>query len=280
MNKKKWTGERLDTTVVGRIAIEHLHRYAMALNYVENKTVLDIASGEGYGVNLLSNRANFVYGVDIDKSTVLGANNKYSLDKIKFLEGNTSKIPLEDCSIDVVTSFETIEHHNEHHEMMLEIKRVLKPNGILIISSPDKLYYSDYRNYKNEFHKKELYKDEFNNLIEKYFKNTQLLSQTHLNGVSLILNEINQKSMTLFIGDFNQIKVKDKLPMFLVAIASDVSFEKQSISVFDGLEVNADIKKREVDKVKNSITFKVGRFILLPVRFLKKLIKMCINFIK
>ena len=108
--KKKFTGERLETTVVGRIATEHLHRYALSLKYVENKIVLDIACGEGYGSDILSKTAKFVYGVDIDKSTVEFARNKYSNGKIKFSVGSTSDIPLEDNSVDVITSFETIEH--------------------------------------------------------------------------------------------------------------------------------------------------------------------------
>jgi ubiquinone/menaquinone biosynthesis C-methylase UbiE len=280
MNKKKWTGERLETTVFGRIAIEHLHRYALALNYVENKIVLDIASGEGYGSNLLSKKAKFVYGVDIDKSAVLNARNKYSHNKIQFLEGSTSKIPLKSSSVDIVTSFETIEHHDEHEQMMIEIKRVLKPNGILFISSPDKLHYSDYRNYKNEHHKKELYKKEFNNLLMTSFKNTELFSQTHSNGVSFILNEMNQKMMTLFSGNFSEILVKKKSPMFLVAIASDINFEKQSISIFDGSEVDTEITNKKVYAVKNSVTFKVGLFILLPIRILKKIISLLLNYIK
>jgi ubiquinone/menaquinone biosynthesis C-methylase UbiE len=275
--KNKFTGERLETTVVGRIAIEHLHRYALVQNYLENKIVLDIASGEGYGSNLLSKKAKFVYGVDIDKSTVSFAKNKYSHNKIKFIVGSTSKIPLNDSSIDVVTSFETIEHHNEHHEMMLEIKRVLKPKGILIISSPDKLHYSDNRDYKNEFHIKELYKNEFDDLIKKYFKNTQILSQTHLNGISFILSEMNQQSLRLFSGDFNYIKRKNKSPMFLISIASDTSFEKQSISVFDGCKVNkfsaAKKLENESKRVKNTMTFKVGKLVLFPFRVLYKYFK-------
>lgn len=268
---RNWTGERLETFVNNRIAIEHIHRYALAKNYIENKIVLDIACGEGYGSNLMSEKASFVYGVDIDLETISKASCKYKKNNIKFLKGSTSDIPLEENSIDIVVSFETLEHHDKHDEMMVEIKRVLKPNGILIISSPDKLYYSDFRNYNNIFHKKELYKDEFINLLREYFKNILLLSQIHINGVSLILNEINQNALSLFSGNFNQINNKEKLPMFLIAIVSDDNFEKSAISIFDGLEMNNLTKKNEITKVKNSITFKVGKFILFPFRVLKKI---------
>lgn len=176
--KNTWTGERLETFIKSRDAIEHLHRYSLALEYIKGKVVVDIASGEGYGSNLMSKVANHVYGVDIDNAAIENAKNKYIKNNLEFLNGSADNIPIASNSVDVVVSFETIEHHDKHDEMMLEIKRILKEDGLLIMSSPDKKFYSDTRNYKNEFHVKELYKDEFNNLIAKYFNNHQLLNQT------------------------------------------------------------------------------------------------------
>ena len=72
-----WTGERLETFVYSRDAIEHLHRYALAKKYVNNKVVLDIASGEGYGSNLLCANAKHVYGVDIEEKVIERAKKKY-----------------------------------------------------------------------------------------------------------------------------------------------------------------------------------------------------------
>ena len=190
---KKYSGERLETYIYSKSTIDHLHRYAIASKFIKDKIVLDIAAGEGYGSNLMSKDAAFVYGVDIDKTTVENAQLKYKKENLQFLVGNTSAIPLENNSVDIVISFETVEHHNEHDKMMLEIKRVLKPSGMLIISTPDKLTYSDKRNYKNEFHVKELYKQEFKNLIANYFENYQLLNQSYINGNSLVLDEKNER---------------------------------------------------------------------------------------
>ena len=75
------------------------------------------------------------------------------------------KIPLDDDSVDLVISFETIEHHDKHHEMMAEIRRVLAPEGILMLSSPDKKYYSDIPKFQNSYHIKELYFEEFKDLV-------------------------------------------------------------------------------------------------------------------
>ena len=70
---------------------------------------------------MLSEEAEFIYVVDIDGSTISKSKNKYTKDNIEFLAGSTSSIPLEDNSVEVVISFETIEQNDE---MMIEIKMV------------------------------------------------------------------------------------------------------------------------------------------------------------
>ncbi|RZL59690.1 MAG: class I SAM-dependent methyltransferase, partial [Pedobacter sp.] len=179
-NKKNWTGERLETYIHNETMVEHLHRYAFALEFVNNKIVLDIASGEGYGSNILSKNAKKVFGVDVDFPTIEAAKSKYKSSNLKFIQGSADKIPLADNLVDVVVSFETIEHHDKHLEMIQEVKRVLKPDGMLIISSPDKRYYTDEPNTKNPFHVKELYENEFKALINSYFNYTLYLKQNFL----------------------------------------------------------------------------------------------------
>src|SRR5579884_1636989 len=138
-----FTGERYVPAIEGQIKYEHLHRYALCLELVAGKTVLDIASGEGYGAALLASVATSVTGVDVDAATVEHAKHSYYKPNLTFLAGTCERIPLPDSSFDIVTSFETIEHHDKHDEMLDEIKRVLKPGGALIISSPNRLTYSD-----------------------------------------------------------------------------------------------------------------------------------------
>lgn len=166
----EFTGERFVPELDGEIKYEHLHRYALALDFVEGRTVLDIASGEGYGSALLAKRAASVIGVDIDVESINHAQAQYStVANLKFLAGSCDAIPVADASIEVVVSFETIEHHDQHEEMMQEIKRVLKPDGLLIISSPNKFVYSDEFQQANPFHVKELYYEELVDLLKHYF---------------------------------------------------------------------------------------------------------------
>lgn len=118
----KFTGERFVPEVHGSIQLEHLHRYILACKAVAGKSVLDIASGEGYGSAMLARTALKVTGVDISQEAVSHAQARYQIENLDFCLGSCSAIPLEDASVDVVVSFETIEHHDEHEAMMREIK--------------------------------------------------------------------------------------------------------------------------------------------------------------
>ncbi|CAN5770703.1 hypothetical protein BH20PSE1_BH20PSE1_02780 [soil metagenome] len=172
-----WTGERYVPEREGEIEMEHLHRYAMARDLAYGKDVLDIACGEGYGSELLGTVARRVTGVDISEEAIAHASRKYSRPNIAFAVGSCAGIPLPDASIDLVVSFETIEHHDQHLEMMHEVRRVLRSDGVLIISSPDKHEYSDAPGYKNEYHVKELYLSEFKDLLATAFKHVRIFGQ-------------------------------------------------------------------------------------------------------
>jgi ubiquinone/menaquinone biosynthesis C-methylase UbiE len=111
-----FTGERYLPSLRGQIKYEHLHRYALSLQFVSGRSVLDIASGEGYGAALLATRAAFVTGVDVDPGAVLSAGQTYRNPKLSFADGTCDAIPLADASVDAITSFETIEHHDQHEE--------------------------------------------------------------------------------------------------------------------------------------------------------------------
>lgn len=268
--KKNWTGERLETFINGRDAIEHLHRYAILSNCIINKVVLDIACGEGYGSNLLAQNASYVHGVDIDEQTIILANKKYKKKNLNYTVGDTSKIPFDNNFFDVVVSYETIEHHDQHHEMIKEIKRVLKPNGKIIISTPDKLFYSDKTNFSNKFHIKELYKQEFLNLMSSYFSKTQLLTQQYSNGVSIIQDETEISNLTFFTGNFIEIHKKAIDPLYLIIIASDIDFSKTKISIFDGVKILEEQLQKTIYSTKS---YKIGNMILLPIRWIRKKIK-------
>lgn len=216
------TGERVMTDNRTHTAAEHLHRYAIARQFVQGRTVLDIASGEGYGASLLASQAAFVYGVDVSSEAAAHAALKYRRENLRYLQGSATAIPLEDATVDLVVSFETIEHLREHDEMMAEIRRVLRPNGTLIMSSPDKRNYSDLTGYDNPFHLRELYSQEFQALIQKYFPYACFLLQRISYG-SLVTPELPATGFVEYRGGFDVINAYAGLQqaVYNIAIASD-----------------------------------------------------------
>lgn len=172
-----FTGERFTPECVREIAYEHWHRYAWAKSLVEGYDVLDVACGEGYGSYLLSQVARSVIGVDRDGETISHARHRYQADQLTFIEADALSIPVADHCVDRVVCFETIEHLNDHHGLMTEIKRVLRPDGLLILSSPNKASYSDAEDHANPFHFKELYREELESLLGQHFNQYQLWAQ-------------------------------------------------------------------------------------------------------
>ena len=165
----QFTGERFIPTEQGRIRLEHYHRYAAVLDLVADKITLDIASGEGYGSSLMASVAKTVVGVDISDEAVAHAAQKYVNKNLRFQQGSAIDLPFADASFDVVVSFETIEHLAEQEQMVAELRRVLKPDGILIISSPNRPVYSEESGEENHFHVKELDFKEFDDLLKEKF---------------------------------------------------------------------------------------------------------------
>ena len=252
----EWTGERYLPRIGGGIELEHRHRYAVACQLAAGKRVLDIASGEGYGSNTLAEVAGHVTGVDISQEAVTFARSKYRRPNLEFKVGSCAQIPLDDHSVDVVVSFETIEHHTQHHEMMREIKRVLAPGGILIISSPDKLEYSDRTGYNNPFHVQELYRDEFTGLLNQYFQSHFLMGQRVIYGSAIISEGVSSQFLSAASTE-DQAKLVPDLQhaVYLLAVASDSTLPCALSSLLE-VEVMASDAARwmanEVETVRRS----------------------------
>jgi 2-polyprenyl-3-methyl-5-hydroxy-6-metoxy-1,4-benzoquinol methylase len=177
-NLLEFTGERFTPECEREIWYEHYHRYALAARWCVDKRALDAACGEGYGSVMLAQSAASVEGVDISPQAIGHAQQRYGhLQGVGFKVADCCALPFGDNEFDRVVSFETLEHLATHDELMAEFRRVLKPDGFLILSSPDKASYSDGQDTVNEFHVKELYRDELEALIGRHFPAHRLLGQ-------------------------------------------------------------------------------------------------------
>lgn len=216
----EFTGERFVPEICGEIAAEHYHRYYLASTLVAGKDVLDIASGEGYGSSILARSAAKVTGVDISPDAVSNAQKKYPLDNITFLQGSATNIPVPDSSMDVVVSFETLEHLQDQETMLREICRVLRANGLLIMSTPNKQHY---KRDDDPFHVKELEREDFLSLLQAHFSHVELFGQKVFFGSLLGGNATGETQLFRLNDDATQGEVLPFLEqcVYFIAFASN-----------------------------------------------------------
>lgn len=117
-------------------------RYRLAARYARNKTVLEAGSGAGYGAQMLANVARKVYAIDLSAYSVSEGQKKYPKENLKFAIGDIKQLKFADNTFDLISAFEIIEHLKEYRQAIKEFKRVLKPGGLLILSTPNKKIYS------------------------------------------------------------------------------------------------------------------------------------------
>jgi GT2 family glycosyltransferase/ubiquinone/menaquinone biosynthesis C-methylase UbiE len=172
----------MTSAVTGQTLVEHLHRYLLAREFCRNRDVLDAACGEGYGSALLAQVARSVVGIDVDGASIDAAATEFSRGNLKFKKSDVRKIELPDNSVDVVVTFETIEHIAQQREFLSECRRVLRPDGLLIASTPDRDVYSPIGSPPNPYHVRELTRLEFETLVRQFFSNASFAQQRALIG--------------------------------------------------------------------------------------------------
>jgi len=166
-----------DETEPGILAI-HLKRYEFALPYCGGKDVLDAACGVGYGTAVLSESARRAVGVDRDPAAIAYARMHYERSNTEFLERDLNRLEFPDESFDVVCSFETIEHLDEHERFLADVRRLLRPAGLFIVSTPrvDETTASP----ANPFHRVEFSREDFERLLSRFFANIDIYGQHRL----------------------------------------------------------------------------------------------------
>lgn len=157
---------------------EHAARYTFAKKYVADAVVLDIACGTGYGIGVLQDAARFIVGADVDLEAAMQSQNECSKNAAVLLADGL-KLPFEDASFDVVTSFETLEHLFDRRRFLSELSRVLKPNGFLILSTPNANYTKPIEGKPtNPFHIHEYTPSELRNELELDFSIMEYFGQS------------------------------------------------------------------------------------------------------
>jgi SAM-dependent methyltransferase len=183
----EWTGERCVPWVDDwQVLYEHLHRYFFAADLADGKRVLDLGSGEGYGSAILAERAKSVLAVELDPEAVRHASGRYPAENLEFRQGSVLELDdLADASFDLVVCYEVIEHITEHDGLLALARRVLAPDGLFLLSTPDREIYSEAADYHNPYHVKELSRPEFDELLARFFAHHALWGQVITVGSTL-----------------------------------------------------------------------------------------------
>lgn len=152
---------------------QHIWRYIFAGKYVSGKKFLDVACGHGYGTDYLARRgAEFALGIDLMNNPLRIAQQMYANSDLSLAQGNALGLPLQAASLDIMISFETIEHFYEKDQFLAEVARTLKPGGKFICSTLNTRYSTGHVEHKGE-----LNPDQFFGLLEKHFLHVERYGQ-------------------------------------------------------------------------------------------------------
>jgi SAM-dependent methyltransferase len=126
--------------------------------------VLEAGCGEGYGADLIADVAHRVIAVDYDESAVAHVRARYP--RVNVMQANLAQLPLPDSSVDIVVNFQVIEHLWNQTQFVVECARVLRPSGLLMMSTPNRITFSPGRDTPvNPFHTRELNAGELAELL-------------------------------------------------------------------------------------------------------------------
>ncbi|WP_428341709.1 class I SAM-dependent methyltransferase [Mycobacterium sp.] len=130
------------------------------------RDVLEAGCGEGYGADLIADVARQVTAVDYDEATVAHVREHYP--RVRVIQGNLAELPQPDQSCDVVVNFQVIEHLWDQPQFVRECARVLRPSGVLMMSTPNRITFSPGRDTPiNPFHTRELNAQELTELLSE-----------------------------------------------------------------------------------------------------------------
>jgi O-antigen biosynthesis protein len=230
MEKKRsdqFTGEYFIPGQTGMdLYIEHMQRYLTFRIAAWDKTVLDAGCGEGYGSDILAAYAKAVTGIDISGNNISRARKKYARGNLVFKQASLDSIPLADRSVDLIFCFEVIEHMEEpmQQRFLRESARILRDQGMLIISTPNKKLYTDKRVIINEFHKHEFSYDEFKAVLSETFEHVLFLRQNY--DVFSILIPENEKQPQ--VSNIPLVE-HDPEPYYMLAVCSAAMIDEAAL---------------------------------------------------
>ncbi|MCK4546801.1 MAG: class I SAM-dependent methyltransferase [Candidatus Eisenbacteria sp.] len=197
----EFTGERLVPTVGGLddLFLEHMTRYLFASSLIEGKRVLDAGCGCGYGsYHLARGGAESVLGIDISEEAVAYCREHYRSERLSYEQRDVLNTGLDEASFDAIVCFEVFEHVPEPEVLLDEMRRLLRPDGVLVLSTPNaNTYAAGGKDGDNPFHYREYTPDEFEGLLKNRFPQVFSYAQNRAGGLSILPVHSRQTGTTL-----------------------------------------------------------------------------------
>ena len=220
------SGERpLVKSAYRSIIASVIARYKFASDFAKGKTVLDIGCGTGIGLDFLAESAEVVVGTDYSEETVEYARKGNDNVNLTFEVMDCKDLKFDDGKFDLVTSFNLIEHIHGQEKFIQEVKRVLKPNGIFICSTPNTKVFNPGGQYYH-FHVHEFTFSELKTLLEKYFNEVKIFGQLYNSAeASILFHPLNR-----YLYRLKELSgpLKSLFPLMRVIIVYLFSREKPS----------------------------------------------------
>lgn len=170
--------------------------------------MIDIGCGEGYGAAVLARAGAQVVGVDIAPEVVGHARRTYRSEGLSFEVMDVNHMEVPAGSFDMAVSFQVVEHLADESGYFSELARVLKPGGIALLTTPNRLTISPGSDTPiNPFHLREYIPAEFRDTLTPYFDDVEIRGMFHAGW--LRLNE--RARLVDFIGVYEMSRANPRL---------------------------------------------------------------------
>lgn len=215
------------STVEGTFKYEYVHRYTLASQFIIGKDVLNISTEVGgHGSRILAQVATSVVEVCSNGNAIEHAREPAStIGNLKYLQGSYEDIPLEDQSIDVVVSFDTFERAENYDEILIEIKRILRPDGLLLFAAMNKSLVSGSNSIFNALNIRTLDFGELHQLLSRHFTNFSVYAQrANISSFIYPIETDSQKNGLRYYAEIERNEVsqhRHDAEVYFFAVASD-----------------------------------------------------------
>lgn len=201
------TGERLDdaNALYGADLARHRAAYHLAASHLASGLAIDLGCGTGYGVAELSDQGGKVIGMDR-----VAPAPRARRSAARFVRGDLERLPFAGGVADTVVSFQVIEHLAEPSAYLAEMAQVLKPEGVLLISTPNRLQSDG----ENPYHLHEYEAAELEGVLTVHFGSVEMRG-VHAVGIAAVYHADRLRRIRR-ITRLDPLRLRDRLPRRLV----------------------------------------------------------------